>query len=261
MEELNAFTEEKRLRIEAYDRDLNFKEVGKRFFTHACLNKYTYNFTWMGLPVIQFPQDLVVMQELLYELKPDLVIETGIAHGGSLVFYASMMELMGKGRVIGIDIDIRSHNRKALSEHEMAHRVILIEGSSTSHETVDKVSSLITPEDKVVLVCLDSKHTHDHVLVELNAFSKFVTLGSYIVVFDTTAQILDESALTILAENYQFKPWGKDSNPHSALKSFLSQNVDFEIDHQRHLKCQITNCYEGFLRRIGNSSPGPGLSD
>jgi cephalosporin hydroxylase len=202
----------------------------------------------MGVPIIQFPQDMAIMQELIWDQKPDLIIETGIAHGGSLVFYASIMELIGKGRIIGIDVDIRSHNKKVIESHPMAHRIKMIEGSSVDKSTISKVKSEIN-DAKKIMVCLDSKHTHDHVLKELNLYSSFVTKGSYIVVFDTTAQIFDEEVLTDLAKNYQFSPWGKDSNPHSALHEFLEKDDDFEIDKDFHLKAMITNCFEGFLKK------------
>ena len=250
MNPIQKFEEEKDLRIKSYENDDKFQELAKEFVIQSCYNQYTYNFSWMGRPIIQFPQDMIVMQELIWEIKPDLIIETGIAHGGSLVYYASILELIGKGRVIGIDIEIREHNRKALEMHPMFKRIDLIVGSSDQIKTTEKVISKIEENDKTVMVCLDSKHTHDHVLSELKLFSKFVTSGSYLVVFDTTAQTFDRKTLKTLAANYQFSPWGKNSNPHSALTDFLKLNKDFKIERKWHQKAQITNCFEGFLKKV-----------
>ena len=227
-----------------------FQELGKEFVKQSCLKQYTYNFSWMGRPIIQFPQDMIVMQELIWEIQPDLIIETGIAHGGSLVYYASIMELIGKGRIVGVDVEIRDHNLKALEEHPMFKRIDLVEGSSVDQSTLAEVSKKVTDSDKVIMVCLDSKHTHDHVLLELNSFSRFVTSQSYLVVFDTTAQIFDNVTLEKLADSYRFSPWGKDSNPHSALKQFLEINKEFVIEPSWHQKALITNCFEGFLKRL-----------
>jgi len=243
------FENEKERRIASYGQDRELKKSAKNFFQKSCFNKYTYNFSWMGVPIIQFPQDMIVMQELIFELQPDLIIETGIAHGGSLIYYASIMELLGRGRIIGVDIEIRQHNREVLENHRLFHRIELVEGSSIDESTLQQVSSMVSNQDKVVLVCLDSKHTHDHVYQELLKYSNFVTDDSYLVVFDTTAEVLDKETLEKLAENYRFKPWGKNSNPHSAVQQFLSESKDFDVDDRWHNKVRITNCYEGFLRK------------
>jgi cephalosporin hydroxylase len=247
-DEHEKFEQEKKKRIKSYKDDSKAQSIAKEFVTQSCYNEYTYNFSWMGRPIIQFPQDMIVMQELIWEQQPDLIIETGIAHGGSLVFYASIMELIGKGRILGVDVEIREHNREAIEHHPMSHRIKMIEGSSIEKSTIEKVQAEIKGAEKI-MVCLDSKHTHDHVLEELNLYHPFVSKGSYLVVFDTTAQIFDESVLKDLAKSYRFSPWGKDSNPHSALEEFLEGNDEFEIDKDRHLKAMITNCFDGFLKK------------
>ena len=249
MNYFEKFENEKNQRIAAYAQDHELIESAKDFFRRSCFNQYTYNFSWMGVPIIQFPQDMIVMQELIVQLQPDLIIETGIAHGGSLIYYASVMELLGKGRIIVVDIEIRRHNREIIENHKLFHRIELVEGSSIDESTLQRVSSMISNQDKVVLVCLDSKHTHDHVYQELLGYSNFVTDDSYLVVFDTTAEVLDKETLEKLAECYRFKPWGKNSNPHSAIQQFLIESNDFEVDDRWHNKMQITNCFEGFLQK------------
>ena len=205
MDLVEQFRQEREKRISSYEDDIKANTIAKEFVIQSCYNQYTYNFSWMGVPIIQFPQDMAVMQELIWDQKPDLIIETGIAHGGSLVFYASIMELIGHGQIIGIDNEIRSHNREVIENHPMAHRIKMIEGSSVDNSTIDKVKQEINSAKKI-MVCLDSKHTHEHVLQELNLYSSFVSKGSYLVVFDTTAQIFDEETLNDLAKTYRFSP-------------------------------------------------------
>ncbi len=248
MSPTQQFENEKAERIASYNQSTRGMESGRQFTMDSCFNGYTYNFSWMGLPIIQFPQDIVMMQEIIFNLKPDLIIETGVARGGSLVFYASILELLGKGKVIGVDIEIRKHNREAIEQHPMSKRIELIEGSSTLPSVVEQVAAH-TANAKTILVCLDSKHTHDHVLEELNAYHSFVTSGSYLVVFDTTVEIFDKEIVDVLAPQYIFKPWGLGSNPHSAIQEFLKSNTDFTIDDQWHKKAMITNCWEGVLKR------------
>ena len=250
MNPLEQFEINKKQRIESFEADKKLNQSSMQFMVDSCFSSYTYNFSWMGVPIIQYPQDMVIMQELICQIKPDLIIETGVAHGGSLVYYSSIMELIGKGRIIGIDIDIRDHNRNVIENHQMYPRISLIEGSSVDERTVAKVKDLILPSDKNIIVCLDSMHTHDHVLSELNLYSEFVTPGSYLVVFDTTAGLFDDEILNEMSKNYKFKPWGKDSNPLTAVQTFIEKNKLFEIDKSFHLKAQITNCYSGFLKRI-----------
>jgi cephalosporin hydroxylase len=249
MNPIEQFEQEKKNRIKKYQTDSpKIKETAMQFNIDSCFEQYTYNFSWMGRPIIQFPQDMVAMQELIWDIKPDLIIETGIAHGGSLVFYASVMELIGKGKIIGVDVEIREYNKEAIESHPMYKRIEMIVGSSISKSVVDEVATKVKKDD-VVLVCLDSKHTHDHVLEELRAYSKFVTPGSYLVVFDTTAESFPNEVIEELSKEYRFQPWGKNSNPSSALHEYLKEDDQFEIDSSIHNKLMITNCIDGFLKR------------
>ncbi|MDC3357249.1 cephalosporin hydroxylase family protein [Pseudomonadales bacterium] len=249
MEQIKIFNKEKNERIASYAEGSKGIELGKQFNIESCKNGYTYNFSWMGIPIIQYPQDIVMMQELMFELKPDLIIETGIAHGGSLVFYASMFELLGKGHVVGVDIEVREHNRQAIENHPMFKRITMIEGSSVDQSTVDEVKKHIG-DAKTIMVCLDSKHTHQHVLEELKAYSQFVTADSYLVVFDTTVETFDKEIVDEMEKDYRFSPWGKGSNPHSAITEFMSENNEFEIQEQWHKKTMITNCWDGVLKKV-----------
>jgi len=197
----------------------------------------------MGLPIIQFPQDIVAMQELLWQVQPDLVIETGVARGGSVVFYASMLELIGgDGRVIGVDVDIRRHNRAAIEAHPMARRIDLVEGSSIDPATLFRVGELARGRRRV-LVTLDSSHTHQHVLRELELYSSFVTPGSYLVVFDTCVEWTPSE---LIGE----RPWGKGDNPWTAVRAFLRGTDRFVVDVAIAGKLQVTVCRDGFLRCV-----------
>ena len=211
-------------RIENYVHDEKLQQSSKSFMENTIRTKYSYNFSWMGRPIIQYPQDIIAMQEIIWHVKPDLIIETGIAHGGSLIFYASMLELTGgEGKVLGIDIDIREHNRREIEKHPMFKRITMIEGSSVDESVIEKVRKCAQGK-KRVLVCLDSLHTHDHVLRELEAYSLLVTRGSYCVVFDTIVEDL-------LDEYSKDRPWGKGNNPKTAVRAFLKKNDRFVIDN------------------------------
>jgi cephalosporin hydroxylase len=212
------------------------------FMRESALPRYSYNFFWMGRPIIQYPQDIIAMQEILWQLQPDLVIETGIAHGGSLVFYASILELIGKGQVLGIDIDIRPHNRKAIEEHPMFKHITMIEGSSISRQTVLQVEKAVEGK-QIVLVVLDSNHAHEHVLKELQLYSPFVTKNSYLVVFDTIIENIPEGS-------FPGRPWGKGNNPKTAVYEFLKTNSDFIIDKDVEHKLLITVAPDGYLKKI-----------
>jgi cephalosporin hydroxylase len=248
MKSAQLFEGEKELRISAYTDASPGIQIGRQVMVESCFNDYTYNFSWMGLPIIQFPQDIVMMQEIIFKIRPDLIIETGIARGGSLVFYASMLELLGKGKVLGVDVEIREENREAIENHPMFKRITLVEGSSTDSSTLTELSTHLD-DAKVVLVCLDSKHTHAHVLAELNSYCPFVSVDSYLVIFDTTVETFDKQIVDKLANNYRFKPWGKGSNPSTAVKEFLLSHSEFEVENRWHYKSMITNCWEGVLRR------------
>lgn len=204
--------------------------------------QYSYNLDWLGLPIIQYPQDIAAMQEIVWQVKPDLIIETGTARGGSAVFYASMLKLLGRGKVVSIDIDIRRHNRNAIRQHPLSPYITLIEGSSIAASTLQKVEN-IANKAKKVLVTLDSLHTHEHVLAELEFYSKFVTRGSYLVVFDTV--------IGNLPQKYSLgKPWGKDNNPKTAVDEFLKNRRDFILDKGIENKLLLTVAPGGYLKRI-----------
>jgi cephalosporin hydroxylase len=242
------FRSEVEERVAGYADDQQVHVLSKDFMVWSCYNKYTYNFSWMGMPIFQYPQDLVLMQELIWDQKPDVIVEMGVARGGSLVYYASLLELIGSGRVVGVDIEIREHNRKAILGHPMAPRITMIEGSSTDVEVQRLVRDEVAGAERVMVV-LDSKHTHDHVLGELEGYHDLVSVGGYLVVFDTTVQTFDDEVLVDLQTQYRFAPWGKDSNPHSALTEFLQAHPEFEMEPAWHRKALITNCFEGILRR------------
>ena len=241
MNPVEQFKKEKAALIDSYATNQEIKEAAARFNYVASRDKYSYNFTWMGRPIIQFPQDMVVMQELIWEIKPDLIIETGIAHGGSLIFYASILELIGKGEVLGIDIDIRVHNRHEIEKHPMAKRITMIQGSSIDHSIVELVAKHAEGK-KSVMVCLDSNHTHAHVIEELKLYSGFTTVGSYCVVFDTIIEDLPGGMYD--------RPWDKGNNPKTAVYEFLEANDHFVIDKSIDNKIQISVAPEGYLKRV-----------
>lgn len=239
---IREFEEEKAQLIKANGENVALKEAANTFNIESNKAKYSYNFTWMGRPIIQYPQDMIAMQELIWEIKPDLIIETGIAHGGSLIYYASLLELIGKGEVLGIDIDIRKHNREKIEEHPMFKRIHMLEGSSITEEMLEKVKPFAEGK-KSILVCLDSNHTHEHVLSELNFYAPFVTPGSYIVVFDTIVEDLPERYLP-------GRFWSVGNNPKTAVREFLQHNNNFEIDKSIDNKLLISVNPGGYLKRI-----------
>ena len=228
------------------------------FKAETILSKYSYNFSWLGRPVIQYPQELVQMQNLIWQIRPDLIIETGIAHGGSLIMSASMLALLdlcdgiessttidpnkSKRKVLGIDLDIRSHNRAAIEAHPMASRIQMIQGSSIDPGVIAKVHAIAADYSRV-LVCLDSNHTHDHVLAELNAYALLTSLGSYCVVFDTIIEDLP-------AQTFPDRPWGPGNSPKTAVYDFLKTNQHFVIDANVQDKLLITVAPDGYLKRV-----------
>jgi cephalosporin hydroxylase len=227
--------------IESLRNDADLKAKSTAWLLHTLPHGYSYNFRWMGRPIIQYPQDMVAMQEILWDVRPDLIVETGIAHGGSLVYYASICELMGHGEVLGIDIDIRAHNREAIEAHPMAKRIRMIEGSSIAPEVIAQVAAAAA--GKKVLVVLDSNHTHEHVLAELKAYAPLVAVGSYCVVFDTVVEDLP-------AGLYPNRPWDVGNNPKTAVREFLSRHPGFVVDDAAEAKISITVAPGGYLRRI-----------
>jgi cephalosporin hydroxylase len=215
----------------------------QKWFVESCKQKYSYNFTWMGRPIIQYPQDIVAMQEIIWQVQPDLIIDTGIAHGGSLVFYASLLELIGNnGQVLGIDIDIRSHNRVEIEKHPMFKRISMIEGSSIDKKIAEEVYDFAKGKQRI-LVTLDSNHTHDHVLKELELYSPLVTKGSYLVVFDTVVEDLPN-------DFFPDRPWNPGNNPKTAVWEFLKTSDRFEIDKSIETKLLITVAPDGYLKCI-----------
>lgn len=243
MNEVEKFFAEVNQNIEILKEDKNIQGFSNIWLRESIRYKYSYNFTWMGRPIVQYPQDILAMQEIVWQIKPDLIIETGIAHGGSLIFYASMLELNGgKGEILGIDIDIRQHNRVEIEKHPMFKRITMIEGSSIDSEIVKQAYDLAQGKNKV-LVILDSKHTHDHVLKELELYSPLVTKDSYLVVFDTVVEDLPD-------DFYPNRPWGKGNNPKTAVKEFLRTSDRFEIDKNIDSKLLITVAPDGYLKCI-----------
>jgi cephalosporin hydroxylase len=230
-------------KIAAMAGDPEVGQLSRELFDRVNAHNYSYNFSWLGRPVIQFPQDLVALQEIIWEVRPDLIVETGIAHGGSLVFSASMLELIGgDGEVVGVDIDIRAHNRVAIEAHPLARRISMIEGSSVDSEVVEAVRGHAQGR-RSVLVILDSNHTHEHVLAELELYSPLVTPGSYLVVFDTVIEDMPPEA-------FPDRPWGRGDNPKTAVHEFLARSDRFEIDKEISDKLLITVAPDGYLRCI-----------
>jgi len=235
-------------RMETIGMNGKLKSLVHEFMLASVQRKYSYNFSWLGRPIIQYPQDIIAMQELIWSIQPDLIIETGIAHGGSLIFSASMLELNATcggpqdAEVLGVDIDIRAHNRAAIEAHPMFKRISMIQGSSIAPEVIEQVK-LKAADKKRVLVCLDSNHTHDHVLAELKAYAPLTSVGSYCVVFDTIIEDMPEDSFTD-------RPWGKGNNPKTAILEFLKSDEDFEIDKSIDSKLLITVAPGGYLKRV-----------
>ena len=242
MNPIEQFNEEKKQNIAKLGSNPRFRKLAHDFIRETATDKYSYNFTWLGRPFIQFPQDILAMQEIIWQVKPDLIIETGIAHGGGLIFYASMLELIGgDGQVLGIDIEIRPHNRVEIEKHPMFKRISMIQGSSIAPEVIEQVKQYVQGKE-CVLVYLDSNHSHNHVLKELYLYSPFVTKGSYLVVFDTIVEDMPGVAVD--------RPWGKGNNPKTAVWEFLKTNNRFEIDKGIENKLLITVAPDGYLKCI-----------
>lgn len=255
---MTEFDKEVSSRLASVSKNTTLQQAARRFTSESTLPKYSYNFFWQGRPIIQYPQDMVAMQELIWQIKPDLIVETGIAHGGSLIFSASLLALLEycdaaeqgglldpskpKRRALGIDIDIRAHNRAAIESHPMANRIDMIQGSSIDPEIIARVHGYAAVYERI-LVCLDSNHTHDHVLAELEAYAPLVTTGSYCVVFDTVIEDLP-------AEMFPNRPWGPGDNPKTAVHEYLKTHPEFEIDKQIDHKLLISVAPDGYLKRL-----------
>jgi len=265
-----AFEQEREARILSHRADKEWRELSNAWMRHAAQKHYMYNFSFLGRPIIQLPQDMVAFQEIIWDVKPDIIIETGIAHGGSLIMSAGMLALLdycdaveggetldpkAPGRkVVGVDIDIRAHNRAAIEAHPMAHRIEMIQGSSTDADTVAKVKELAQGYDRV-LVALDSNHTYAHVLEELRAYAPLASKGSYCIVFDTIVEDLPDGL-------YPDRPWSRGDNPKTAVHAYLNELADtpqtgadgaplrFEIDSAIDGKLLLTVTPDGFLKRV-----------
>ena len=229
--------------IERMGKDPEVGTLIAKLFRKTCDYKYSYNFSWLGIPIIQYPQDMIAVQEIIWATRPDLIVETGVAHGGSVIFYASMLELLGEnGRVVGIDVDIRPHNRAVLEKHPLIRRVTLLEGGSTDKAIVQQVFE-IAKDKKRILVILDSNHTHEHVFNELEAYSPLVKQGSYLIVMDTVVEDLPK-------DYFAHRPWDKGNSPKTAVRDFLQKNDRFEINREIDHKLLLSVAPEGYLRCI-----------
>ena len=257
-EEAKKFNMERKRSIEIYPENTEWADLSTKWLIQGFQNKYMYNFEWLGRPIIQTPIDMVAMQELIWEVKPDLIIETGIAHGGSLIMSASMLAMLdmcdaiqsgvtlyprvSQRKVLGIDIDIRAHNRVAIEAHPMASRIKMIQGSSIEPRIIEQVHQLAKGYERI-LVCLDSNHTHAHVLAELQAYAPLTSLGSYCVVLDTIVEDMP-------ADMFPDRPWCAGNNPKTAVWEYLDTHREFEIDKSVQDKLLITVAPDGYLKRV-----------
>lgn len=259
-----AFEDEKEQRVASYSSDADWQKTSAQWLKRAFEQHYMYNFSWLGRPIIQLPGEMVALQEIVWAVKPDLIIETGIAHGGSLMLSASMLAMLDycdaatkktaldpaktQRRVVGIDIDIRPHNRQAIEAHPLSHMVTMIEGSSIDADTIAQVKKVATGY-KNILVCLDSNHTHAHVLAELEAYAPLVSVSSYCLVFDTVVETMPDGL-------FPNRPWKQGDNPRTAVWEYLRRQEKggnpphFEIDRFMENKLLITTTPDGFLKRV-----------
>ena len=245
---MKSFESEIAERGRANEGSAELKNAAGEFMAASLPLKYSYNFTWLGRPIIQYPQDMIAVQEIIWTVQPDLIVETGIAHGGSLLLSASMLELNaicggpGDARVLGIDIDIRAHNRDAILAHPLSRRISMIEGSSVADDVVSQVKEIAALATRV-LVCLDSNHTHDHVLAELEAYAPLVSVGSYCIVFDTIVEDMPDPL-------FNDRPWGKGNNPKTAAREYLRSHPEFEVDRTIDNRLLMSVAPEGYLKRL-----------
>jgi cephalosporin hydroxylase len=271
MSAIDAFRKERTARVSANASNRPLLEAAKRVLIETIRSGYSYNFEWLSRPIIQYPQDIVAMQEVIWQVRPDLIIETGIAHGGSLILSASMLAILDycdgvargealdhratKRQVLGIDVDIRPHNRTAIEAHPLSHRISMIEGSSIAPEVVARVQDFAKAYQRI-LVCLDSNHNHDHVLAELKAYAPLVSPESFCIVFDTVIEELPDGM-------FQDRPWARGNNPMTAVQRYLSmlanettvaadgEQLRFEVDSTIDSKLLISVAPRGYLRRLG----------
>lgn len=255
---IKEFYTQRSQRISGYSDRKELIKIARHFENEATKADYEYNFDWLGRPIIQMPQDIVALQEVVWRVKPDLIIEVGIAHGGSLILSASMLALLdladasenhavvdprkSRRKVLGIDIDIRDHNRKAIETHPLSKYIEMIQGSSIDNQVIERVQDY-AKKFKIVLICLDSNHTHDHVFAELQAYASLVSKDSYCIVFDSNIEDLPE-------DSFPDRPWGKGNNPKTAIWKYLEISKNFEIDESIQRKLLITVAPDGYLRRV-----------
>jgi len=258
MNPIEEFQIERVNRIKSYETDGELQEIANKWVAASMRKKYVYNFSWLGRPIIQYPEDMVALQEIIWQTRPDLIIETGIAHGGSLILSASLLAMLdmcdaiesgetvnpkvSKRKVLGLDIDIRDHNRRAIETHPMSSRIEMIQGSSIDLAVVEKVHQ-IAKEFSSILVCLDSNHTHDHVLAELEAYAPLVTKGNYCIVFDTFVEDMPK-------DYFPDRPWNPGNSPKSAVREFLKSRPEFAVDNALNNKLLISVAPDGFLKRV-----------
>lgn len=248
MDKHEAFRRECAEEVARQGADAELGKSSREWMNRSLSSRYSYHFEWMGRPIIQYPQDMVAMQEIIWRVQPDLILEAGIAHGGSLIFSAAMLELNAAcggpadARVLGVDIDIRSHNREAIEAHPMSRRIDMIQASSIESDTIAQVHAAVAGR-RNILVSLDSNHTHDHVLAELEAYAPLTAVGSYCVVFDT---VVEDSPAELSAD----RPWGPGDNPKTAVWKYLESHPEFEIDTAMDDKLLLSVAPQGFLKRI-----------
>ena len=242
MDDRGAFEDQARSNAARMARDAELHELVVQAFAVSDRYDFSYLWRWLGLPIIQTPDDIVAMQEIIWETRPQVVIETGFARGGSAILYSSILELIGEGRVITVDIDFREHNRRAVEEHPFGGRVDFVEGSSTAPDTMDHVRALV-PDGARVMVVLDSNHTHEHVLGELRLYGPLVTEGQFLVVSDTIVE-------DIPPQVHRPRQWGPGNNPKTALQEYLSETDRFELDQWFNSKVLVTSSRGGYLRRV-----------
>lgn len=258
MDQISKFEKKVAENIEAFGDDIDAQGLSRVWSRETNRHGYTYNFSWQGRPIIQYPQDMVAIQELIWSIKPDLIIETGIAHGGSLIFSASMLALLdmcdvidagekfdpkiSPRKVLGIDIDIRAHNRAAIEKHPMSSRIQMIQGSSVAPQIIEQVRAIAVNYSRV-MVCLDSNHSHEHVLAELQGYAPLTSKDSYCVVFDT---LIDDMPKDMFPD----RPWGPANNPKTAVREYLKAHPEFEIDKSIQHKLLITVAPDGYLKRV-----------
>lgn len=258
LDPVEQFRREREERVASYGSDQAFHAISQSWLRESMKRSYVYNFDWLGRPIIQYPQDMVAMQELVWRVRPDLIIETGIAHGGSLILSASLLALLdlcdameagtmldprnSRRKVLGVDIDIRTHNRDAIEAHPMASRIQMMQGSSVDVVMVEQVSAVAKKYERV-MVCLDSNHTHEHVAAELRAYAPLVSVGSYCVVFDTFVEDMPKGF-------FSDRPWDPGNSPKSAVNQFLAAHPEFATDEEIQRKLMVTVAPGGFLKRM-----------